>query len=584
MKTMRFFRLFLYGAIAVASVTIWELCREDLVRLRNSDSLDKTVVIGHQEDIKSPNKETVSKEADFIDKKEKKQEGKIDLNFQKGFSDIVKRAMCSVVNVATMQVVKDEDPADIAGGLFKGDPFEGFFKDFFGERAPIEKKERKAHTLGSGFIVRVDKNNNKAYVVTNNHVIDKAKKIVLYLYDKAELPAEIHAVDQRTDIAVLVVDTKILGDKVDLLTPIAWGDSDLVEEGNWIIAIGNPFGLGCTVTNGIVSSKGRDLPIPGKSSLNFVDDFIQHNAQINSGSSGGCLLNIIGEVVGVNNAILSIAGGNIGISFAIPSNIIKNAVDQLIDHKRTFRGWLGAEVQNVMAKQAESVGIDVGKNLNPTKVFAAFVVKVTPGSPAEKAGIKRGDIIIEFNGQKIADKGGLTKIVGATKIDSKVKAKIWRQTEGKGWNEVDLDITVGDFEKGLELSKNSDSFSKKDETPGEQKEEEILELGITISKIPEKMRSAVQDEFANNILVTKVDEMNSMSFFDSLFLPGDIIVSVNNVKVTSISQFKKTLDDLKKSNRKEKPVPFVIIRGGSMVMLATTINFEKDDKEVKNKK
>lgn len=575
---MRFFRVLLYGVIVAASILVWELCRDDLMNIVHSDSSKTTTQTIENDKNKEDSEKSPKVEDVTTIVKEKQPEGQVDVIFEKGFADIVKNAMNSVVNVATMQIIKEENPA-IGGGIFKGDPFEGLFKDFFGDRV-IEKKERRANTLGSGFIIKVDQKNNKAYVVTNNHVIDKAKKIVLYLSDKTELPAEIHAVDQRTDIAVLVVDTKILGKKANLLSPIKWGNSDELTEGNWVIAIGNPFGLGCTVTNGIVSSKGRDLPMFGKNPLSFVDDFIQHSAPINSGSSGGCLLNIRGEVIGVNNAILAIAGGNIGISFAIPSNIIKNAVDQLIEHKRTFRGWLGAEVQNVMAKQAESVGIDVGNNLNPTKVFGAFVAKIVPDSPAEKAGIKRGDIIIEFDNQKIADKGGLTKIVAYTKIDSKVKARIWRQTDGKGWSEVILTVNIGDFEKAIESGKTS-ATSKIDDNPESPKEEEISELGITISRIPEKMKSAVQEEFANNILITKVDEMKSMSFFDPLFAPGDIIVSVNNVKVTTVDQFRKILNDIKQSKMKEKPVPFVIIREGSMVILATAINFESDEKNKK---
>ncbi len=571
--------------IVVASVLVWELCRDNLINIIHGDN-SKTAVqsiendIGKEESEKSKKSPTESSEKDDITPvvAEKQHEEQVGVSFEKGFEDIVKSTMNSVVNVATMQIIKEESPT-IGMGIFKGDPFEDLFKNFFGDRV-IEKKERKANTLGSGFIVKVDQKNNKAYIVTNNHVIDKAKKIVLYLFDKTELPAEIHAVDQRTDIAVLVVNTKILGKKASLLSPVKWGNSDELTEGNWVIAIGNPFGLGCTVTNGIVSSKGRNLPMFSKNPLSFVDDFMQHSAPINSGSSGGCLLNINGEVVGVNNAILAIAGGNIGISFAIPSNVVKNAVDQLIEYKRTFRGWLGAEVQNVMAKQAESVGIDVGNNLNPTKIFGAFVAKVVSDSPAEKAGIKRGDIIIEFDNQRISDKGGLSKIVAHTKIDAKVNAKIWRQAEGKGWSEVMLTVNIGDFEKAIEGGKTSD-ISKINDNPENPKEEEISELGISISMIPKQMKSTIQEEFAKNILVTKVDEMKSMSFFDSLFVVGDIIVSINNVKVTSVSQFKKILNDVKQSKLKEKPVPFVIIRDGSMVMLATTINFENDEKDKK---
>ena len=568
----------------IAVIEGWELCRGNVVSLISHNENKATAVLSDEKTVEHE-KNVVEKEA--VEKAvEKKVVNSTSLSFERGFADIAKQAMGSVVNVATMQIIKDDVPQDVMGGFFKGSPFEDMFKDFFGDQQPNKNaKGRRATSLGSGFIVGVDKAKSKVFVVTNNHVVDKAKKIVVYLYDKTELPAELHAFDQRTDIAVLSIDTKILGKDVDKLIPVKWADSDDLEEGNWVVAIGNPFGLGSTVTHGIVSGKGRSIGVPGKASMSFVDDFIQHSAPINMGNSGGCLLDVHGSVIGINNAIFSTSGGNIGIGFAIPSNIAKNTVDQLIEHKRTYRGWLGAEVQLVTSKQAESIGLNKEKTLDSSKIFGAFVTKVVPNGPAEKAKIKRGDVVLEFNGKKISDKNSLPKIVGYTKIDSTVKAKIWRQTEGKGWEEIILDVKVGDFEKAIE-SGSIDAKSSNDRGDGaDRKEDEIAELGITVSKIPERMQKSFSPEFVNNLIVTSVDESKMSGFFETLFVPGDIIVSANNKKVYNVKQLREILSDVKKDSKlKDSPVPFVIIRDGSMVMIATTLDFEGTETTKKSKK
>ncbi|MDR2075072.1 MAG: trypsin-like peptidase domain-containing protein, partial [Holosporales bacterium] len=552
---MRFLRAIIYVFVITCSVTLWDLCGKKVKELVSQH------ILGEEKNEEPAAKEETAKpsepQKETVPPTEEKQSSKDSLcpNFEKGFADVAKKAMHSVVNVATMQIIKEENIPDIMDDFFKGSPFDDLFKGFFGKGGG-QSKPRKATSLGSGFIVKVDK--NKAYIVTNNHVVEKAKKIVVYLHDKTEIPAELHASDQRTDLAVLSIDLKILGKDADMLVPVKWGDSDELEEGNWVIAIGNPFGLGSTVTHGIVSGKGRSIGIPGRSSLSFVDDFIQHSAQINMGNSGGCLLNVAGKVVGINNVIFTTSGGNIGIGFAIPSNLAKNTVEQLIEHKRTFRGWLGAEVQLVTAKQAESVGLKIEKSLDSSRVFGAFVARVVPKGPAEKAGIKRGDIILEFDGKPISAKSSLTKIVGCAKIDSTVKAKIWRQTEEKGWKEITLSVKVGDFEKAIETG--SIDGTSDDKEQGEKKEEEIQDLGITVSKIPEKMREAISAEFSNHLIITKVDETKFTGFFEMMFVPGDIIISANNVKITTIKQLKDVLNKVKNNKElRNKPVPFVIL-------------------------
>ncbi len=494
------------------------------------------------------------------------------ISFEKGFENVAKKAMHSVVNVATMQLVENTERQSIPD-IFKGFPFDDIFKDFFD--APQKKQKlRKANALGSGFIVQVDKKAKRAYVVTNNHVVEKSKKIIVSLSDKTELPATIHAVDSRTDIAVLCVDLNNLDFNIEKLQPVKWGDSDKLNEGNFVVAIGNPFGLGSTVTNGIVSAKGRNLSM-GMPSLNFVDDFIQHSAPINLGNSGGCLLNIYGEVIGINNAIFSTSGGNIGIGFAIPSNIAKITVEQLIKFKRTFRGWLGAEVHSVYAKQAESVGL-AKHSLESSKVFGAYVARVVSNGPAAKCGIKVGDIIIEFNGKKITENCSLQSAVGTAEIGKSVKLKVWRQKEGSNWGEVELSVKVGDFEKAM---KDGELDSKVPEENGNSetiKEMNIESLGITVSALPEQYKS----DYPKNVkvIVTKVEEDSGSSFYGPVFKPGDGFISADNKQITNVSQLKGIIDGiLKNKNNRNRPIPFIVVRGGSQMMIATTLDFTEKE-------
>ncbi len=496
------------------------------------------------------------------------------ISFEKGFESVAKKAMHSVVNVATMQLVENTERQGIPD-IFKGFPFDDIFKDFF-DVPQKKQKLRKANALGSGFIVQVDKNTKRAYIVTNNHVVEKSKKIIVSLSDKTELPATIHAVDSRTDIAVLCVNLNNLDFNIDKLQPVKWGNSDKLNEGNFVVAIGNPFGLGSTVTNGIVSAKGRNLSM-GMPSLNFVDDFIQHSAPINLGNSGGCLLNIYGEVIGINNAIFSTSGGNIGIGFAIPSNIAKITVEQLIKFKRTFRGWLGAEVHSVYAKQAESVGL-AKHSLESSKVFGAYVSRVVPNGPAGKCGIKVGDIIIEFNGKKITENCSLQSAVGTAEIGKSVNLKVWRQKDGSNWGVVELSVKVGDFEKAMkdgELDSKTPEESRNSETI---KEMSIESLGITVSTLPDQYKS----DYPKNVkvIVTKVEEDDGPSFYGPIFKPGDGFISADNRQVTNVSQLKGIIDEiLKNKNNRNRPIPFIVVRGGSQMMIATTLDFTEKESE-----
>ena len=309
------------------------------------------------------------------------------------FADLAEKLMPSVVNISTTQTVVTRTNPFPNFQFPPGSPFEDMFKEFG------TPQERQASALGSGFII--DKNGT---VVTNNHVIKDADDILVRVEDK-EYKAKIIGTDPLSDIAVLKIDSN------DNFKPVKFGNSDLARIGDWVIAIGNPFGLGGTVTSGIISARNRSI------GLSRYEDFIQTDASINQGNSGGPLFNMDGDVVGVNTAILS-QGGSIGIGFAIPSNNAKQVVDQLIKYGETKRGWLGVRIQDVTKEIAEAEKLD--------KPRGALVSSVSPGSPSEKGGIKAGDIILEFNGTIINQMKELPMIVAQTEVGKTVKVKIWR--------------------------------------------------------------------------------------------------------------------------------------------------------------
>ncbi|HEY4715555.1 MAG TPA: Do family serine endopeptidase, partial [bacterium] len=332
------------------------------------------------------------------------------------FSGIVKNVRPAVVNVFTTKVVKQKGFHSPSG---RGDPFEEFFgpqfKQFFGP------KEFKQSSLGSGFIIAED-----GYILTNNHVVENVDEIKVRLTDKDEYTAKIVGRDPKTDVALVKIDAK------KKLPVAALGDSDSLDEGDWVIAIGNPFGLGHTVTAGIVSAKGRYGILPGS-----YEDFIQIDAAINPGNSGGPLININGEVVGINTAIFSPQGafgaqGNIGIGFAIPINMAKVILSQLKNTGKVIRGWLGVTIQPVTPEIAESLKLHESRG--------ALISSVMTGSPAEKAGINGGDVILEFDGKKIDDYHTLPSTVAATPIGKEVKVKLIR--DGK---EKIIELRVGEM-------------------------------------------------------------------------------------------------------------------------------------------
>ncbi len=314
-------------------------------------------------------------------------------NVPESFADLAEKLMPSVVNISTTQTIKTQT-SPFPFQFPPGSPFEDMFKEF------QKPTERKATSLGSGFIIKKD-----GTVVTNNHVIANADDIVVIVNNK-EYEAKVLGADPYADVAVLKINSS------EIFKTVQFGNSDKARVGDWVVAIGNPFGLGGTVTSGIISARNRDI------GLTRYDDFIQTDASINQGNSGGPLFNLEGKVIGINTAILSPSGTNTGVGFAIPANAASNIIDQLIKYGETKRGWLGVRIQQVTKEIAEVQQLDEPKG--------ALIAGVSEGSPAEKAGIKPGDIILEFDGKKIKTMRNLPKIVASTDVGKNVKLKIWR--------------------------------------------------------------------------------------------------------------------------------------------------------------
>ena len=356
------------------------------------------------------------------------------------FADLAEKLMPSVVNVSTTQTVKT-NPNQFPFQFPPGSPFEDMFKEF------QKPTERKAASLGSGFII-----NKNGTVITNNHVIANSEDILVKVGDK-EYKAKVIGADPLADIAVLKIDSK------DNFIPVSFGNSDDSRVGDWVVAIGNPFGLGGTVTSGIISAKKRDI------NLTRYDDFIQTDASINQGNSGGPLFNLEGEVIGINTAIIAPGqAGSIGIGFAIPANAASNVIDQLIKFGETKRGWLGVRIQEVTKEIAEYNDLK--------KPEGALVASVGEKSPADKAGIKSGDIILEFEEKKIETMRTLTRVVGKTEVGKRVTVKIWRNKKL-----ITKSLILGRLESSAEFK------AKESLTPKKDKKIEVDSLKISVREL-----------------------------------------------------------------------------------------------------
>ena len=419
------------------------------------------------------------------------------------FADLAEKLMPSVVNISTTQTVKTTQNA-FPFQFPPGSPFGEMFKDF--ERPT----ERKASSLGSGFIIK-----ENGIVITNNHVIAGAEDILVRVGEK-EFKAEVVGADPYMDIAVLKMDTK------DKFTTVKFGDSDNARVGDWAVAIGNPFGLGGTVTAGIISARNRDI------NLTRYDDFIQTDASINQGNSGGPLFNLKGEVIGINTAIIAPGqSGSIGIGFAIPANAASNVIDQLIEFGETKRGWLGVRIQEVTKEIAE-----VEKLKKPA---GALVASVGQNSPADKAGIKAGDIILEFDGKKIDTMRTLPKVVANTKVGKSVELKIWRNKKS-----INKKLVLGRLE-------SSEEFKEK-KTQTVTKENEIETLKITVREITdEDINSRNLDKKTTGVVIVNIANKSPLA---NLLRVNDIIIEVQKTQVKNYSDLNRIVEAIFKKGEK----------------------------------
>jgi len=416
------------------------------------------------------------------------------------FADLAEKLMPSVVNISTTQtVVTNVNPFPFE--FPPGSPFEDMFKEFG------TPQKRKATALGSGFIIDA-----KGIVITNNHVIKGAEDIFVRLDDGTEYKAEVIGVDPLSDVAVI----KIISDIKFI--PVKFGDSDKARIGDWVIAIGNPLGLSGTVTSGIISARNRDI------GMNRYEDFIQTDASINVGNSGGPLFNMDGDVIGINTAIFG-RGGSIGIGFAIPSNSAKRVVEQLIEFGETKRGWLGVRIQIVTKEIADVEGLD--------KPRGALVASVADNSPSDKAGIKAGDIILEFNGVPITEMKELPKIVAQTEVGKTVEVKIWRN--GK---EISKKIKLGRLE-------TSEDFKEK--KPKETKDTEIKSLKINVRPIEKRdIQERGLTKNTKGLVITKIANDSLINYLEE----GNIIIEAQKKAIRTVADLETAVSTALKSSEK----------------------------------
>jgi serine protease Do len=418
------------------------------------------------------------------------------------FADLAERVMPSVVNISTTTTVTTQaNPFPFE--FPPGSPFEDMFKEFG------TPQKRKSSALGSGFIIDA-----KGIVITNNHVIKGAEDIVVRVNGDKEFKAKVLGADPGMDIAVLQIETD------EKLIPVKFGDSDKARIGDWVIAIGNPFGFGGTVTSGIISARNRSI------GLSRYEDFIQTDASINQGNSGGPLFNMDGDVIGINTAILG-PSGNIGIGFSIPSNNAKRVISQLIEFGETKRGWLGVRIQYVTNEIAEVEKLD--------QPMGALVASVADGSPSDDAGIKPGDIILEFDGKPINEMSELPKIVASTDVGKKVKVKVWRNQR-----ELSKNIILG----RLETSSDFKSQGKVTEKPKESRIE-----GLKISVRLLNKQDVVERNLpkgTTGVVITKIEKDSPLNYLEI----NNIIIQAQKKKINTIGDLNNIVKMILRSSGK----------------------------------
>jgi serine protease Do len=441
------------------------------------------------------------------------------------FADLAAQVTDAVVNISASTTVAENRSMQLPQ-LPPGSPFQEFFDDFFNNRGQngqngqngeggenkSPRMQRKSNSLGSGFVI-----DQSGIVVTNNHVIGDANEITVIFNDGRKLKAEIVGKDPKVDLAVL----RVKSDKP--LKAVKFGDSERMRVGDWVMAVGNPFGLGGTVTAGIVSARNRDIADQS------YGQYIQTDASINKGNSGGPLFNMDGDVVGINTAILSPSGGSIGIGFSVPSSLAKPVIDQLMQFGETRRGWLGVRIQGVDDAIAESLGLGSPRG--------ALVAGIDDKGPAKPAGIEPGDVIVKFNGTDVAESKDLPRLVGQTPVGKEVDVVVIRKGQ-----EVTKKVTLGRLEDGEKLAKLDGGGEP--EKPAVQKA-----LGLELSGVTDELRKRYQlKDSVKGVVVTRVDPDSPAA--DKRIQAGDVIVEVQQEAVASPDAMAKRVDALKKEGKK----------------------------------
>jgi serine protease Do len=466
-----------------------------------------------------------------------------------GLGPLAKRLLPAVVNVSTSETIKPDPkkkkPAPDDQQATPGSPFEEFFKDFMDRQGRGGKdqdsdrggsaKPQKAEALGSGFVI-----DPSGLVVTNNHVIDGADEITVILQDNTTLKAELVGRDAKTDLALLRV-------KPDHPLPsVPWGDSDKAKVGDWVMAIGNPFGLGGTVTSGIISARARAINDNGP-----YDEFLQTDASINRGNSGGPLFNTAGEVIGINSAIFSPSGGSIGIGFAIPSDLAKNVVAQLQTSGKARRGWIGTRIQTVNDDVATALGLDGPKGA----LVGGFLDK----SPAKEAGIQPGDVLLQFDGRDVTNARRLSRLVADAQVDKAVPVKVWRKGEAKTFM---VKVAQADESAEQTASLGTGGSGISPSTPV------VKALGLSMTEATQDLKDKFQLEDNANVVV--VDVAKGSPAADKGLHAGDVILEVAQEEVKTAPEVAHKIDDAKKAGRKS--VLLLVEHAGELRFVALRID------------
>jgi len=446
------------------------------------------------------------------------------------FTELAAANSPAVVNISTKQVtaVKRRLPKNFEmPDLPEGSPFNDLFKHFFDEQQPDAMPDRNGRSLGSGFVISED-----GYILTNNHVVSDADEIIVRLSDRKVYEAKVIGTDKQSDVALLKIEAD------NDLPVVTIGQSSDLKVGEWVLAIGSPFGFDHSVTAGIVSAKGRSLP-----SENYVP-FIQTDVAINPGNSGGPLFDLDGRVIGVNSQIYSRTGGFMGLSFAIPIELAMNVADQLRTKGRVSRGYLGVLIQDVDRNLAESFGLDHPRG--------ALVARVLPDSPADKAGVKTGDIILEFDDRRLMNSSQLPPLVGSSKVDGKSKVKVLR-----AGNELEIMVQLAEL-PGDDAESGSRELSKREQTHSER-------LGLQVSELTDEQREQLGLSGKNGgVLVEKVGAGPAREAGVS---DGDVILMLNGISIGSVKALEKQIGDLEPG----RSVAVLVHRRDSPIFLALRV-------------